>query len=233
MNLTKKLQRILPLSAASIALLQSGLSSKGELTASAQPSPNSGNEQVNPQANPLILAPAHQDQLLKLYAGHSSHASHASHYSGTGGGYSAPSVDPTPAPQYPTYSPSYVQPKAAPKISSTSVPPAQPISQTNSVASTNTAPQITPEQDAASVELLKKQAAAGDSDAQFTLSLYYYHGGHGLKKSEEKAELLLELSALQGNFGATNRLNMLKEQQAQKLEKDSGTSDGPKDAVKQ
>src|SRR6185312_3179663 len=99
MNLTKKLQRILPLSAASIALLQSGLPSKGEITISAQPAPdslNNRNEQINSQANELILAPAHQEQLLKMYAGHTSHASHASHYSGTGGGYSTPSVDPTP-----------------------------------------------------------------------------------------------------------------------------------------
>jgi len=80
---------------------------------------------------------------------------------------------------------------------------------------------------------LKTQAAAGDSDAQFTLSLYYYYGGHGLKKSEDKAEMLLELSAIQGNFGATNRLNMLKAQQAQKLEKDSGAPETPKDAPTQ
>jgi hypothetical protein len=240
MNLTKKLQRILPLSAASVALLQSGLPSKGEISISAQSAPdgvNNRNEQINSQAKELILAPAHQEQLLKMYAGHTSHASHASHYSGTGGGYSTPSVDPTP--QYPTYpaqapvSPSYVQPKTAPKVSSTPVSTAHPINQTNSVASTNTPPRISAEEDAANVELLKKQAAAGDSDAQFTLSLYYYYGGHGLKKSEDKAEMLLELSAIQGNFGATNRLNMLKAQQAQKLEKDSGTSETPKDAPTQ
>lgn len=240
MNLTKKLQRILPLSAASIALLQSGLSSKGELTISAHAAPDSPNKltgEIKSQDAGLILAPAHQEQLLKMYAGHTSHASHASHYSGTGGGYSTPSVDP--APQYPTYpaqsptSPSYVQPKAAPKISSTPVSTGHPISQTNSVASTNTPPRISPEEEAANVELLKKQAAKGDSDAQFTLSLYYYYGGHGLKKSEERAEMLLELSALQGNFGATNRLNKLKSDQAEKLEKDSGSSAAPKDAATQ
>jgi TPR repeat protein len=99
--------------------------------------------------------------------------------------------------------------------------------QTNSLAATNALPQISAEEDAANVALLEKQAAAGSSDAQLTLSLYFRYGAHGLKKSEDKADMLLEMSALQGNFGAQNLLKQQKEK-IQKLEKDEPASDSSK-----
>jgi hypothetical protein len=232
MNLKTKLQRILPLSAASVALLQSTFPSKGDVPDSASTSKHQENPngQVTSHTDHLILAPAHQDELLKMYAGHTSHASHASHYSGTGGGYTAPSSDP--APSYPTYpaqtpaAPSYVQPRPKSIASASHAPATNSVIQTNSITLTNTTPQVSAEADAANVELLKKQAAAGSSDAQLTLSLYYYYGGHGLTKSEEKAEMLLEMSALQGNFGAQNLKKQREEKQ--KLEKDDASSGGSK-----
>src|ERR1700726_2140662 len=98
MTLKSKLQGVLSLSAASAALLQSIVSSEGKPT---KESPGNLNNTLNGQIiskqDTLILVPAHQEELLRLYAGHSSHASHSSHYSGAGGGYSAPIA---PAPGY-------------------------------------------------------------------------------------------------------------------------------------
>ena len=229
MDLTKKLHRILPLSVASVALLQSEFSSKADIPKTASLDNGNGNGAITSKTENLTLAPAFQEQLLQMYAQHSSHASHASHashYSGAGGGYVAPDyVTPT----YPA-TPAPVQPRptpAAPRpVSSAST------MNTNSVAKTNAAPAISPEQEAVNMELLKKRAAAGSSDAQLELSIYYRYGGHGLTKSEEKADLLLEMSASQGNFGAQNLMKQKAEaEKANKLEKDSSGSDAEKSST--
>lgn len=233
MDLTKKLHRILPLSAASIALLQSEFSSKADIPQTASLDSGNGNGAITSKTENLTLAPAFQEQLLQMYAQHSSHASHASHashYSGAGGGYVAPDyVTPT----YPATAPATpapVQPRPTPAAP-------RPVSSasglnTNAAATTDTAPKVSPEQDAANMELLKKKAAAGSSDAQLELSIYYRYGGHGLTKSEEKADLLLEMSASQGNFGAQNLMKQKAEaDKAAKLEKDSPSSDTEKSSA--
>lgn len=231
MDLTKKVQRILPLSAASVALLQSTSPSVANPAADAVILPGKREYEASTdysKTDGLILSPAQQDELLKMYADHSSHASHASHashYSGAGGGggYVDPSISTTPAtPTAPTY-PQYgtTREKAKPRVIATNAVP-----ETNSVATTNGVAQASAAEDAANVEALKKQAAAGSADAQFTLGLYYYYGGHGLTKSEERAKMLIEMSATQGNSMAQNWLTQHTDQ-TDKIEKDtSNTSNG-------
>lgn len=240
MDLAKKLQRILPLSAASVALLQSVFSSKADIPNNANPGKGEGEGggAMTSKTDHLILAPANQDELLQMYAQHSSHASHASHashYSGAGGGYVAPDyVTPT----YPSRAPA-----AAPPVQSSPPPAApRPVSpatslnvNTNLVATSNTPTAISPEQDAANMEELKKQAAAGSSKAQLSLSVYYRYGTHGLKQSEEKADMLLEMSATQGNFVAQNMLKQREDgaEKSEKLEKDSASTDTDKPSTTQ
>ena len=64
------------------------------------------------------------------------------------------------------------------------------------------------------VDDLTKQAAAGSSYAQYTLGIYYLYGTHGLVQNKEKAKMLLELAAVQGNAFAKQRLDELKQSEA-------------------
>lgn len=234
MSISSKLNRILPLSAASLALLQSSSSATAKTPDSApqHEKPDRSNSFDFPKTNNLILTPADQEAMLKMYAGHSSHASHASHYSGTTSGhashashYSSAGTYPaqaSPAPAYPAQTPTY-SPQPQPRPRAVAVTPVAV--STNTVAQTNSLNNTTPTQnsdeaDRTTIELLKKQASQGSADAQFTLGLYYYYGAHGLPQSREKSEMLLEMSALQGNFSAQNRLKMLREE-GTKLEKEN------------
>jgi hypothetical protein len=130
MTANRKFHGILSLSAASIALGQS-ISAKGQpLDQALVDSADSLNAQNGPKAANLVLAPAHHEELIRLYADHASHASHsshASHYSGSDSGsdYSVPA---TSAPATPDYS----QPQPPPTQSQ----PVAPVLQTNSVSQT-------------------------------------------------------------------------------------------------
>jgi hypothetical protein len=94
------LRKILSLSAASMALLQSSIPAKGKLPEGASvESDHSLDGQIASKTAKLILEPPLQKELLQLYADHSSHASHqshSSHVSGMGGSspYYAPSAPP-------------------------------------------------------------------------------------------------------------------------------------------
>ena len=230
----RKLQGILSLSAASIALSQS-ISLKGQqLDRSLVGSGEALNTQNTPKTSNLILAPVHHEELVRLYAGHASHASHASHsshYSGTSGGYdnSTPSIPTTPAPTAPrSQYPTYTQPKPRPVV---------PAAKTNSVTQTNSPGSSTNQADVTSatnasprevtaktntelIDFLKKRAAEGSPDAQYALADYYLKGRDGVKQDVEAAKLLLEMSASQGNTFAKERLEEL-----QTGAKDSGKSD--------
>lgn len=72
------------------------------------------------------------------------------------------------------------------------------------------------------VNTLKKRAAQGMADAQYALGLRYLNGWDGLEKNVEKAKLLFELSALQDNPYAKDKVAELKAQvvpSPQELEK--------------
>lgn len=217
MNLFRKVQEILPLSAASLALLQSTFPSRADLSdpATTKDVGSELNGQFTIKTDHLLLAPPHHEELLKMYAGHSSHASHtshASHYS-SAGGYSAPAAPPArtpnnPAyPTYPTY-PNSVQPNPPSKPVAPSYTYPVTSATTNSVKPTNTTTKPIPTRDA-DVDFLMKRAAEGQSNAQFSLAIYYLYGTHGLPKSAENAKLLLKMSALQGNTIAQARLDEL------------------------
>jgi TPR repeat protein len=70
------------------------------------------------------------------------------------------------------------------------------------------------------VTFLKKRAAEGSPDAQYTLADYYIKGRDGVKQDMGKAKMLLEMSASQGNTDAKERLEEL-----QKGSNNTGTSD--------
>jgi TPR repeat protein len=217
-----KLQGILSLSAASIALSQS-ISVKGQqLDQSPVGSGEALNTQNIPKARNLILAPAHHEELVRLYAdhashaSHSSHASHASHYSGADD-----SVPVTPAPPSPSYT-NYNQPQPKPRPQ-----PVVPVPRTNSASqtvvltnstnqtkalnATNTVTEVTNTNDTELVDFLKKRAAEGSADAQYSLAIRYLYGRDGVKKDVETAKLLLEMSAGKGNKEAKEKLEELKE----------------------
>lgn len=307
MTAKSKLRGIISLSSASIALLQSTVSANGDQSdKSSIDLNNSLNERVAAKTDQLTLAPVHHEELIRLYADHSSHASHASHsshVSGTSEAYdSTPSVPVAPPVTQPTYEPpltpeqieaakakaaadkkageekglKYNQELAAkgdpygllrmgeryrdgdgvPKdlakardyftkaIAAGSPSAADELSQldqpvilkskTNSVtqaeslessanranALTNTVAGEATTDDNGIVAFLKKRAAEGSPDAQFALADYYIKGRDGVKQDVEKAKLLLEMSASQGNKYAKERLEAL-----QKGSNNTGKSD--------
>jgi hypothetical protein len=209
-----KLQGILSLSAASTALFQSVISTK------ADGMPTEYNEALNGQiiskTDKVILEPPHQKELLRLYAGHSSHASHSSHVSGTS--VSSPDSGYAPSPSVPDTTPStpanptYTQPIVVPSPPIKSVVQTNYVTVTNEVSVTNEAgSQVIGKNDY--VEFLKKDAAKGSSSSQYALALYYIHGEAGCETNVEKAKMLLELSAIQGNDDAKKRLEKLEADQ--------------------
>ena len=168
---------------------------------------------ISAKTDHLILAPALQDQLNRMYAAHSSHSSHASHYSGSGGDYSAPA-----APAIPSggYVPSSPAPAPAPRypissVSATNKPVAGPasVTATNDLSVTNTAAGKQLVQPRADVQMLKRLAAKGNSDAQFSLGLRYMRGSDGLEKNLEMAKMLFEFAAIQGDADAKAKLEEL------------------------
>lgn len=208
MTIKSKFHRILSLSAASLALLHSADQADAKPTDATPADSNSGTGgQMNLKTDKLILAPAHQEKLLELYAGHSSHSSHSSHYSGTGG-YSTPS-----APVYPTYVPSpppavYQQP-VQPRPAVVVPVAARPVETTNTLSTTNDIAQQKAESEASRIASMKKSAAEGSASAQCFLGLSYLYGDNGVEKNTEKAKMLFELAAIQGNATAIKRLDEL------------------------
>lgn len=222
MTENRKFHGILTLSAASIALSQSISANSQPLDQVVVGSTDLLNSSTGPKIANLVLAPAHHEELIRLYAdhashaSHSSHASHVSHYSGSD--YSAPA---TPAPAYPSYSQPQPQPQPAPK----SVPPAPktnsvnqaiaPVdsanltNKTSSLNATNAVNEETVETDTALVDFLKKRSAEGSADAQYSLGICYLNGQNGVKKDEGTAKLLLEMSASRGNAEAKEKLEEL------------------------
>jgi TPR repeat protein len=235
MTANHKFHGILSLSAASIALSHS-VSAKGQpldqtLTGSAE----SLNAQNAPKTANLVLAPAHHEELARLYADHASHASHASHeshashYSGASD-YSAPVAPAPPPPSYPTNSQPQPQPQRQPITPiATTNSVNQAVAPTNSVNSTkqagmlnatNTVAEETTSTNTALVDFLKKRASEGFADAQYSLAICYLNGGDGVEKDTNRAGLLLEMSAGQGNTQAKEKLEELKQ-----APKDSDKSD--------
>ena len=307
----RKLQGIISLSSASMALLQSTVSANGDQTdKSSIDLKNALNERIAAKTDQLTLAPVHHEELIRLYAGHSSHASHSSHVSGSSGAYdSTPSVPVAPAVTQPTY----VQPqstneppltpeqieavkaKAAadknaneekalkynqeladkgdsygllrmgeryrdgygvpkdlakardyfteavaagsssaadelsqlgqpvipkPKMNSVTQAEASESSTNRANALANTVAGEATTDDTGIVAFLKKRAAEGSPDAQYALAEYYIKGRDGVKQDVEKAKLLLEMSASQGNTYAKERLEAL-----QKGSNNTGKSD--------
>jgi TPR repeat protein len=202
MATTGKIPTILSLSAATMALFEIAQSSKGQsINASTSKTDEAFNSQMTSQTDHVVLEPPHQKELLRLYAGHSSHSSHSSHVSGMGGD-SYPVQAPVPA---------YIPAQRQPVYQTTPVPVKPASIQTNtpivSIAETNNTASVTTKLNY--LESLKKEAANGSADAQYALALYYIHGEGGCEKNIEKAKMLLELSTIQGNSDAKNRLEKL------------------------
>jgi len=138
----------------------------------------------------------------------------------------------SPPPSYPNYSQPQPQPQPQPE-------PISPVAKTNSVKqavappnsvdstnqmsalnATNTVTEETTTTNTALVDFLKKRASEGSSDAQYSLAMCYLNGRDGVKKDTNNAELLLEMSAGQGNAEAKEKLTELKQ-----AAKDSDKSD--------
>jgi hypothetical protein len=219
MTSNSKLRGIISVSAASMALLQSVAHVKAESPGPSNPVETEPKRIINARTEKLILAPPHQEELLRMYAAHSSHSSHSSHVSGTGHSshYSATTYSPPSAPNYPpanyTSGSSPQSPAVAAPPSTNSSPP-RPIAQkttdftaetTNSTNVTNV-PVDNSTTNTVNIESLTKQAAEGSSYAQCSLGLDYLYGRHGVKQNIDKAKMLFELSAAQGNAFAKERL---------------------------
>ena len=224
MTENRKFHGILSLSAASIALSQS-MSVKGQpldqvLSASGCSSPSQNPDIVN-----LVLVTAHHEEMARLYADHASHSSHASHVSHashySGADYSTPSVPATPTPSYPAYNQQQTPPAVTPIPQTNSVNQTDQnnrvsaIGQTNVLSQTNTVNNEIAGTNTALIDFLETRAAEGSSDAQYSLAINYLYGHNGLKKDQDRAELLLELSAKQGNTLAKAKLEQLKQQGAE------------------
>ena len=240
MTIKSKLHGFLSLTAASFALLQNIAASEDKpLDMSADSADRNPDSTITSKTEHLILAPPHQDKLLQLYAGHRSHSSHSSHYSGASSGhsshtshyssansYSVPSRPANPKPSYyyvtPAAAPS-VATNPAPKLSSPKQLPAVSISPVILQTTTNTTAEI-----AAELEHLKKQAAEGNAFAQYSLAIYYLYGTHGLNKDEQRARMLLEMSAIQGNSSAKQKLQELDAVSSDSAQKDNKTAVIPK-----
>ena len=215
----RKLQGIISLSAASIALSQS-IPVKGQpLDQTLVGSAESLNTHDAAKTANLVLAPVHHEEMVRLYADHASHASHsshASHYSGSD--YSTPVTPVSPPPSYtnngqpqPQPRPQAVAPVPRTNSASQTVVAASPTNPTNELNATNAATKGTITSDTTLVDFLKKRAAEGSADAQYSLAIYYLYGTNGVKKDAETAKLLLEMSADQGNAEAKAKLDELKD----------------------
>ena len=197
-----KLRGILSLSAASAALLQSAVLTEGQSAEISAESNMMPGGQITAKTDKLIIEPAHQKELLQLYAAHTSHASHSSHVSGA-------SDSTIITPYYPPTTPPITYPTTPPPP-----PPPQPIPavqasvSTNAVSSTNSTVSEAAKK-SAHIDDLTKQAAAGNSYAQYSLGICYLYGSDGAKQNTEKAKMLLELAAVQGNAFAKQRLEEL------------------------
>lgn len=221
MTSKSKVRGIVSLSSASMALLQGTISSSGEpLNKSSVDLNNAPNGQIPSKTEKLILAPVHHEELVRLYADHSSHASHSSHsshYSGTSGSDDS-SVAATPVPAAPpvTY-PTYTQPQPSPVVSApntntvTQKSASDNLTNTLSVTNTPAGEAVTPDKTEL-IAFLKKRAAEGSADAQYSLADYYLKGRDGVKQDTEAGKLLLEMSASQGNKFSKDRLEELKQE---------------------
>lgn len=89
------------------------------------------------------------------------------------------------------------------------LPTTTPLISTNTSSTTNSVVSKKAEADTTNIKTLTKEAAEGSSDSQFTLALYYIHGEGGCETNIEKAKMLLELAAIQGNDLARKRLEQL------------------------
>ena len=221
MNAKTTWQGIMSLSAASVALLQSATTTEGKPPQEIAFGLKGADESLISKTENLVLAPSHQEELLRLYAGHQSHASHASHASHYSGAGSTVPLIPAPAPTprtppstYPTY-PSHSQPQAR---------PVAPVTKTTPVVQTNTPSTTTSNLVSRSsvtttneIDWLKKRSAEGSAEAQFALGIYYLHGRPGVAQNVEKGKLLLELSAIQGNEFAKKRLEDLEKTEKEKV----------------
>jgi hypothetical protein len=202
MALNDRLRKVLSLSAASMALLQSAGVANGQPIEVASTSTDSKSKDgIQTKADSLILEPPHQKVLLYAdHTSHSSHDSHSSHYSGTddSGGYDystpAQTYAPPPAPPPPPPSPTEQVATNPVDISAmVSNPTSTNTVTTNSVADANAAA------NAADIELLTKAAAQGSASAQLALGIDYRDGSKGLPKNAERAKMLFEMSAIQGD----------------------------------
>ncbi len=209
MNTNQKFQGIISLSAASIALSQSMFAKDSPMDPSLVETTRSLDTRNASNTANLILAPVHREDAARLYADHASHASHASHYSGSDS-YSVPDA---PAPSNPGYT--LPTPQPVTPVTNTNATSQTALStglnQTKSLQSTNVPTSSVSTNDAEFIDFLKKRAAAGSADAQFSLAICYLHGSNGVKKDTETAKLLLEMSADQGNAEAKTKLEELKE----------------------
>lgn len=205
----ENLKKVLSLSAASMALLQTANVTQSQVAQnSLPPSATPFGEDLSKKNAQLILQPP-PGRIALLYADHTSHASHSSHYSSTtdGGDYS------TPVPAAPVYTPPPAPPPQPPE------PPPQTatnavafLDSTNAVTVTNA---MTGEYPSEEIETLTKAAAAGSPDAQLGLGLVYANGLKGVKQNNERAKMLFELSAIQGNAYAKMMLDSLNQTNTQ------------------
>jgi hypothetical protein len=209
---TGKAAGILSLSAASAALLQGVVSTEAQASEEGfriESALAMVGETVSKTAH-LILEPSIQglDGQLLAHASHSSHSSHSSHASGVSDSdvpYYAPVA---PAPNYPAAQPAQVRQTPVRPVQTNSAPVGTGIS-TNLPATNNLANASVAPANKSYLDSLKLEAAQGSASSQYALALYYIHGNDGCETNIEKAGMLLELSALQGNGDAKKRLDQL------------------------
>ena len=197
MGTEEKKLGILTLSAATAALLQSSICAESKPTTEGTDNPSGASiAQVSANTNGLILDVPDQKELLRLYADHSSHASHSSHVSGMGGddSYPAPYYPPPVTPVYPS-----TPPPVAPAATITPAAPAASVTRTNDISAEAAA-------NAVHIKTLTEEAATGSAYAQYSLGICYLYGSDGVKPNIDRAKMLLELSAVQGNDYAKQKL---------------------------
>jgi len=198
MGMGLKLPGIFSLSAASLALLQS-------LQASATETPNQMLPESimqpvgsNPIPDGMLLSPADQNEILRLYAGHrshsshsshSSHASHSSHYSSSG--YGGGTYTPPPRPVSPTYESA----PAAPPVQY-AYPPTKP--RTND-----------PDVKRRVFEFRKSSAARGLDSYQYEVGKMYLDGD-GVAQDRAAGRFYLEMAAQQGHAEAVRIVSTYK-----------------------
>lgn len=215
MALNDGLRKIISLSAASMALLQSVSMVGSQPSQNASPEwDNTSKDELRAKTDRLMLQTPTEKQPL-LYADHSSHSSHdshSSHYSGTTDDSGDSSDYSTPAPTYPAYTPPppppTPPPAPAPQATNASEEEVREalfpgmtndVTGTNDMTGTNSIADANAAADAADIELLTKAAAQGSEQAQLALGIDYRDGLKGLPKNIERAKMLFEMSAIQGD----------------------------------